>query len=60
MSNPTSQAIEKSAETADAMIAHHKSDFATVLPSHIKADQWVTSLSCRNLPDITNEERRSA
>jgi len=41
MSNPTSQAIEKSAETADAMIAHHKSDFATVLPSHIKADQWV-------------------
>ena len=38
---PTSQAVAQRQDGPGAMVAKYKADFATVLPSHVNADQWV-------------------
>lgn len=37
----TSQAVAQREEGPGAMVAKYRTDFATVLPSHVNADQWV-------------------
>lgn len=38
---PTGKALGKKANTPSALIEVYRDDFAKVLPSHIKSDQWV-------------------
>lgn len=37
----TSQALEKQEQGPGALVAQYKDDFALVLPSHVKPEQWV-------------------
>lgn len=41
MTETTSTAVAKRDEGAGAMIEQYRSDFATVLPSHVRPDTWV-------------------